>query len=108
AGDRCAAMNDAAAGSCPFDIAAMENFLKAGRVVTEEIAGKNVGQCFESAMRMIVHIAVSFRGDRSRFIEKKKRIDMIERMRRKRPTDRKTSAFDLLLAKNGAKQRPCC
>src|SRR5437764_9687357 len=106
--DRCAAMNNAAAGSCPFDITAMENILKAGRVVTQEIAGKNVGQCFESAMRMIVHIAASFRGDRSRFIQKKKRIDMIERMRRKRPADRKTSAFDLMLASDGPKQSPSC
>src|SRR5438445_13200821 len=108
AGDRCATMNNAAAGSCPFDVTAMENFLKAGRVVTQKIAGKNVGQCFESAMRMIVHIAASFRGDWSRFIEKQEWIDMIERMRRKRPADRKTSAFDLMLAKDCAKQSPSC
>src|SRR5437762_1182092 len=98
AGDWRAAMNNTAAGSCPFDVTAMKNILEAGRVVTQEIAGKNVGQCFESAMRMIVHIAVTFRGDRSRFIQKQKRIDMIERMSRKRPAYRKTSAFDLMLA----------
>src|SRR5690349_4486577 len=91
-------MNNAASCGCPLDITFMKNIFKTTGIVTKQIAGKDIGQGFESAMRMIVHIAIGFWWYRPGFVKQEKRIDMTQRLYRKGTTDVKAAAFDLMFA----------